>query len=323
MVAVAVAVLLALVLSGSGTSFILAAPPDCGLLQDCYMNGFYGNTGAGSGAWKLFKLGGIAAIDLAPIEGWPSGPSVHFHGADNQFDAGIYQQVTNAVPGTGYHVQAYWAVEQVDGKGYQSWYQVDRRLGVDPLGGTDPNSPNVQWSADYYANGKFDLQFDAYAKSPNLTVFVRVTNPYTDHVVDVYIDTVTLTVNSTMPPQAVTAPTATSAPPPPTNPPPTARPTRVPTEVAAVEPTATDQPTDTPAPSVTAAPTDTAEPSDTPTRLPTRGRRATPTPAPAVAATSDTNPLLIGVIAIAGLGGVVVAGIFFALAFVFWRRARR
>lgn len=326
LVAISAAVALALVFFATSAPLTFAAPPDCGLIQDCYMNGFYGNgTGAGSGPWKIFKIAGLAGIDLAPVEGWPSGPSVHLRGSNSPFDAGIYQTVA-VTPGTGYHFEVAWAVEQVDGKGYQNWYQINRQLGIDPFGGKDATSPNVQWSSDYFANGKFDLAFDGYARASTMTVFIRVSNPYNDHVVDVYLDTATLHVNNDMAPISVAAPTATQPPaaptnPPPTKPPATARPTRAPTQVA-VEETATDEPTDTPQPSATIAPTDTVEPSDTPTKLPTRSRRATPTPAPAVEASTSTNFLALGLIGLTGLGGIVAAGILFALAFVYWRRAR-
>ncbi len=185
------------------------------------MDGFYGDAGAGSGPWKIFKASGTPAIDLAPVEGWPKGPSVRLHGNNAPFDAGIYQQVA-VKPGTGYKFQVAWAVEQLDGKGWQDWYQVNRRLGIDPYGGTNPNASTVEWTGDYFANGKFDLELSAYARAPTITVFIRVSNPYTDHVVDVFLDTATLHEDAGTPPIQVTPPTATPAP---TQPPaPTARP---------------------------------------------------------------------------------------------------
>jgi hypothetical protein len=296
---------------------VRAANPDCGLLQDCTMDGFYGNSGAGSGPWKIFKLSGTPGIDLAPVEGWPKGPSVRLHGANMLFDAGIYQTVA-VTPGLGYHFGLAWAVEQLDGKGYQNGYQINRRLGIDPFGGTDANSPNVQWSPDYFGNGKFDLGFDSYARASSMTVFIRVNNPYPDHVVDVYLDTASLTLNSGMPTIVVTAPTPTQLPA--TVAPPTlARPTHVPTAVA-IAPTATEEPTETQPPTATVAPSETPVPSGTSTKIPTRVRRATPTPVVEQGTPLGVQSLLL--LGALGMVGIVLAGALFALAFVYWRQSK-
>lgn len=300
-------------------------PPTCGLLQDCYMAGFYGDEGAGSGIWKIF--GNSPGIGLAAVEGWPSGPSVQMHSENRPFDGGIYQQVP-VEAGKGYHFDLAWAVETVDGKGYQDWYQVNRRLGIDPFGGTDPNSPNVQWSADHFGSGKFVLALDAYAKAPVITVFIRVTNPYNDHVVDVYLDTASLNVNSGMAPIQITQPTVTPPPPPPTTVP-TAKPTRVP-------PTTASEPTDAPTDEPTTVPTDepTLEPTVEPTPRPARTRAAQvqptvrPTRARAVAATQSDNDNAstnqfgaFGMLAVVGFIGLMGAVVLFgAAAFLLLRR---
>lgn len=304
---------------------VSADNPDCGLLLDCTMEGFYGSAGAGSGPWKVFKLSGTPAIDLAPVEGWPKGPSVHLRGNNSTFDAGIRQTVA-VTPGVGYHFDLAWAVETIDGKGWKDGYQINRRLGIDPYGGTDAGSANVQWSSDYVGSGKFALALDAYAQGPSLTVFIRVDNPYGDHVVDVYLDTPSLKENTSMPPIVVAAPTATQQSVPPTNPPPTARPTREPTEVAeaptevVVEPTETEAPTETIEPSDTPQSVETPELSATSTKLPTRPRRPTPTAVADQTFFSRTQALVV--VGGAGLIAVLLAGVLFILAFVYWLRSR-
>ena len=321
-----VALLLSLTFFTLNKQMVLADSPDCGLLQDCTMNGFYGNSGAGSGPWKVFKLSGTPGIDLAPVEGWPSGPSVHLHGTDAPFDAGILQTVA-VTPGLGYHFDLAWAVETIGGKGWHDGYQINRRLGIDPLGGVDANSPNVQWSTDYLGSGKFVLALDAYAQAPLMTVFVRVINPYTDQVVDVYLDTASLQVNSGMAPITVNAP-ATTQPSPTAAPSSTSRPTREPTVIAlapsptevALAPTSTELPTDAPAPTGVVEPSGTPETSATSTRLPTRVRRLTPTPIAENGDTTRTQGLLV--IGATGLAGITVAGILFVLAFFFWLRSK-
>ncbi len=293
------------------------------------MNGFYGDAGAGSGAWKIFKVSGNARFSLHPVEGWPSGPSVWIQSDNAPFDAGIYQQVA-VTPGTGYHFSIPFAVMALNAKHWQDGDQVNRRVGIDPFGGTDANSANIVWSPDFFGMGRFEddkLAVDAYAKSAKVTVFIRAINPYTDKHVDVYLDSPTLQVNTSMAPIQVTAPTATNAPPPATKAvPPTARPTQAPTEVAEQptdEPADTPVPTETVAPSVTAEPQATAEPSDTPTKVPTRVRRATPTPMPTSEEEGTSiNVLAVSLVGITGFVGIVGAGILFLLAFIYWRRAR-
>jgi hypothetical protein len=317
MIPVSAGLLLALTFSVRNVQPVRADNPDCGLLQDCTMDGFYGDSGAGSGAWKMFKLSGTPGIDLAPVEGWPKGPSVHLRGTNVPFDAGIRQTVA-VTPGLGYHFDLAWAVETIDGKGWQDGYQINRRLGIDPFGGTDANSPNVQWSSDYFGNGKFALAFDSYAQAPLMTVFVRVGNPYTDHVVDVYLDTASLKVNTGMPPITVNAPTPTQ-PPATRAPSSTARPTRE-ANVVALAPTPTEMPSETIVPTATVEPSDTAEPSATSTRLPTRVRRFTPTAVVEDGTTTRTQALVV--IGATGLVGIGVAGILFALAFFYWLRSK-
>lgn len=289
------------------------------------MDGFYGNSGAGSGPWKPYKISGSVGFDLAPYEGVP-GPSVHLKSTNSSFDAGIRQTV-QTTPGTGYIFKVGWAVEQVDGKGWQDWYQINRRLGIDPFGGTDPNSANVQWSPDYFRNGKFDLAFNAYAQASSMTVFIRVSNPYPDHVVDVYLDAAGLKEDTSMPPitAAAPAPTQPSA----TEVPPTAKPTREPTAVA-LAPTETEVPVDASTPteipvaeSATETPESTAttQPTETPAKTPTRVRRPTPIPTIVQETTLRTGAFVA--IGATGLIGVGLAGGLFGLAIYYWFRSRK
>jgi hypothetical protein len=321
---VSAGLLLSLTLFVREVSPAIADDPDCGLLLDCTMDGFYGDAGAGSGAWKIFKISGAPGIDLAPVEGWPKGPSVHLRGNKAPFDAGIFQTVA-VTPGVGYHFDLAWAVETVDGRGWKDGYQINRRLGIDPNGGIDPNSPNVQWSSDYFGSGKFVLAIDGYAQAPMMTVFIRVINPYTDHVVDVYLDTPSLKVNAGMAPIAVTAPTATQKPsppptnPPPTNPPSTARPSLVPTEVPEA-PTGTEVATESAAPTETSVETETPEVIATSTRFPTRTLRLTSTPVVDQGTITRTQALLV--VSAAGILAIVLALALFALAFFYWLRAK-
>lgn len=328
------ALLLALVFFAGGGRFAYAQGTGCGLLQDCEMDGFYGDSGAGSGPWKIFHMSDSRpGIGLSRAEGLP-GPSVLLHSENKAYDSGIYQQV-QVTPGTGYQFKFDWAVEKINGQGWQPGYQVNRRLGFDPYGGTDPHSPNVIWTGDYFDNGKIDLTMSEYARAPVITVYVRVTNPYTDKVVDVFLDAGAVYVDQGMPPIQVTPPTA--VPPPPTTPPqPTARPTRQPTDVpdAATEELPTDEPTQeaTVAPTPTSAvpihqltprvPTEAMIAKAAATARPTRARVTTADVEASSNSTPSISPIEIGVIGLFGIGGILVAGLMVGLALVLLRRNR-
>ena len=96
----------------------------------------------------------------------------------NTFDAGIYQVVHNAQPGTYYWFRLGWtpAAKSIDGPNFESM-DVGRKLGYDPFGGTDPKSPNVVWGPELWGDTKglnrpqMILLFPARAS--NVTVFMR------------------------------------------------------------------------------------------------------------------------------------------------------
>lgn len=326
MFAVSAAVLLALLFFVWSTQPAAALDPKCGILPDCTFDDFYGNEGACSGVWKCDNPSGVG---LTESEGWPKGPSLTFAGAA-PFERKVFQRVA-VTPGKGYRFACPFCVVAINGIG-SSDSQVNRRVGIDPFGGMDPNSPNIKWSNDFFGKGRFDddvLQVSEYARADHITVVIWVNNPYGDKHVDVYVDTVGLFEDSGMPPIQITQPTVTPPPPPPTNPP-TAQPTRVP-PTDAPEPTAA--PTDAPEPTVaptdapepTAAPTDALEPTDAPTARPTRkiaqvepGARPTRAPQSALPALFDN----VGFLAILGCGGVVGAFVLIAAALFLLLRRR-
>ena len=267
------AILLALVFFASSAKTSFAKVCDGGLLKDCGMEGFYGDEGAGSGVWKIVRIGGSPQISLHPVEGWPSGPSVWMQG-NAPFEAAIYQQV-QVTPGHGYCLSIPFAVVAVDGTGMHDG-PVVRNVGIDKLGGSDPNAGSITWSPDFTGKGRFDddqLKVCDYAQAATITAFIRVNNQFDGKHVDVYLDSPALVEDTGMTPiQVNTAPTAA-----PTGIPPTAAPTKavVPTDVPAAEPTdaPTDVPTDIP-PSATeqVEPTATDSPKPTSAGLPTRTR---------------------------------------------------
>jgi hypothetical protein len=307
------ATLLALVFFAYLSAPALADDPKCGLLQDCTFDHFYGDEGSCSGIWKCDNPAGLA---LAPSEGWPSGPSLKVTGPA-AFERKIWQRVA-VTPGKGYRFFAPFAVVNVNGQGWHEGDQVNRRLGIDPFGGTDPNSSNIHWSPDFFLKGRFQddqLQINEYARSPFLTVFIWVINPYNDRHVDVFIDTPGLVENPDMPPIQVTQPTVTPPPPPPTQVPPAVRPTAAATN----PPPPTDEPTMAP------SDTPTLRPTDVPTRRaamvaatqgaqlqvtarPTRGRSTSLEVSNETDAAGGLQLGFVGMVGLVGISGALLLG---------------
>lgn len=322
MCAVSAAILLALFYFAVPQPQVYAAEGDCGYLQDCQFDKFYEPEGACSGVWQCFTISPQRpGIQLAEHEGRPRVPSVMLKSNSFAFDSGIFQRVA-VTPGKGYTASLLWAVERIDGVPYQDGYQINRRIGIDPFGGTDPNSPNIKWSSDYFGSGKFadgEIRTDEYARSDFITVFVRVNNPYGDKVVEVYLDSAALFENNDMAPIEVVSPTVTPPLPPPTEPPPPAKPT--------AEPQPTDEPLPTAVPPTDVPPTDQPVVEPSATIEPTEPRAATPTRVAQVqptarvvrtrvasaqnspsgasgSADSGVSPITLGAIGLIGLVGI-------------------
>ncbi|TAH54252.1 MAG: hypothetical protein EYC68_00560 [Chloroflexota bacterium] len=328
MFAASAAILLALFIFAFSSPPASAADPKCGLLKDCTFDNFYGDAGPCTTDWKCDNPGGIG---LTEHEGWPKGPSLTFAG-DAPFDRKVWQRV-QVTPGKGYRFSCPFCVVNINGQGWHDGDQVNRRLGIDPFGGTDPNSPNIKWSGDFFGKGRFEddsLQVSEYARADFITVFLWVNNPYGDKHVDVFVDTPSLEENPDMQPIQIAPPTPTTAP---TQPPPTAAPTRElpPTQ----EPTLEPEPTDVPPPTEEAVVEPTAtltEPTDMPNPSRTRVAQAQPTTRPVrtrVAISSSdaqsdslqSNAIQLGVIGLVGLVGISAAILMVAAAaFLLLRR---
>jgi len=168
-----------------------------------YYNGYPLQVAQG---WTAFTRSGVTPKYMTS-DAWANmsgGVAEHLEGSYAQmyweagaFAAGIYQQVSGVTPGTDYAAQAsiltIWgssAPPNYDGK-------MLRQVGIDPNGGTDPNSPDIVWGP---TKGK-DVQWEtaltsATALSSTITVFVMVTsealsNP--DPPSQVFVDAVVLT----------------------------------------------------------------------------------------------------------------------------------
>jgi len=244
------------------------------LVQNCQFND-------GLTHWTAFVEAGAA--DVRTIDGNACHTINHpcgYMSSNGAFVAGVFQQIPaepNGIYRANVPLILYDSYDKADGG-------VGRKIGIDPTGGTDPASPNIIWSEEVWA---FDhahklvfseLQVEAVAQQPVVTLFVRVNNlaRVSSPIFQVWFDEVgmiktgqAVPTDTPVPPTATfTAtpipPTETPAPLPtetPTPVPPTDTPTATSTPVPTVTPTATATPTPTPSPTASPVP-----PSPTPVR---------------------------------------------------------
>ncbi|MGE5602013.1 MAG: hypothetical protein ACM30E_03120 [Nitrososphaerales archaeon] len=302
--------------------------PNCGF--DQFAPVAQGEAPAG---WMPYLLSGSLAMTSSPDTYWGA-PSFRMWSDGGTFVAGIYTQVGGLTPGASYSASVGWgAPDPWQGDNF------GRRLGIDPTGGTDPNSPNIVWGPEWRGPGKVlndsnpgmpNIDVSAVARSSTLTVFVKVDHNYSTGQDEIFIDAVGLyqdsapvvAVPTNTPPPPAAAPQAAPAPTKakaaaPAKRPPTATVAPTATATSTTPPTATPAPTDTPAPTstptVTPTPEDTATPTLTPSSaLPPRPR-ATVAPATTQVASRTAGPqvLLFG-----GIGALAGAGLLSIGAFV-------
>lgn len=210
--------------------------------------------------WWYFILDGNVDFRTS-IDTYWGAPSLWVLSDGVPFTAGVYQQV-QVTPGVVYQSDAGWAaVTQKD---------FERKIGLDPTGGTDPLAPTVIWGpSEWGINSWPDLTVSARATGPTMTVFVWAHHPTTYGNDWIFFDAVGLWPDPSQPAATLT-PTPTPKPTrrPPTRTPPPAPPTDTPTDLP---------PSPTPTETATPAPTDT--PTDTPTPTPTATSTSTQTPA--------------------------------------------
>ena len=243
--------------------------------------------------WWHFVVNGDLDFRSSDDTYWGA-PSLWLLSDGVPFCAGVYQQV-QVTPGVVYLADAGWAAATKT--------DFERKIGIDPTGGTDPQAQSVIWGpSEWGLNSWPDLTVSALAAGPTMTVFVWANHPVTYGNDWIFFDAVGLWPNPNQP--AVTL-TPTQPPPTPTRP----RPTRTSTQVlptstntATVGPptaTATASPTPTQVPSETATATMTPTVTDTPTAalptetpLPTRTALPTVVPVARVMAQHDAGSRL-------------------------------
>jgi hypothetical protein len=127
------------------------------------------------GSWTKYGQGDLRMIG----SGWFGGSGPHngawaFGGAGNSSVAkgGIYQRVA-AVSGWKYRLSAWYWTYSEGGNYFTRNYQTVARIGIDPTGGTDPNSTSVAWSSYSISPSTYSqTQVTATASSNYITVFL-------------------------------------------------------------------------------------------------------------------------------------------------------
>ena len=236
----------------------------------CDFDNFYGSPPQQlPQGWQPFILSGELTY-MQDADTYWGAPSLRMWNNGGTFKAGIWTQV-RVTPGSGYRASIAWGAPNDPAN-------FGRQLGIDPTGGTDPNSPNVIWGPMHFGDGRLlnyplgegpNIDIKARAVGDTVTVFFLVDHPRSSGDNLIFVDAIALYPDESAPGLAATAT-------------PTAAPVVQPIVQAAAAPQqAVILPTATPLP--TAAATNTPIPTETPT--PTATPTATPSPTPTITPT--------------------------------------
>ena len=232
-------------------------------------------------AWWYYILAGDPDYRQSDDTYWEA-PSLWILTDGAPFTAGIYQQVA-VTPGVVYLTDIGWAAPSQE--------DFERKLGLDPTGGTDPLAPTVIWSRSEWTKTRWpDLTVSARATGPTMTVFVWVHHPRAYGQDWVFLDAVGLWPDPSQPAATVTpVPSPT-----PTRRPPTQTPSPIPlthTPTASATATSTETPSPTPTLTATSTPTVTPTPTQTVTPMPpTATPFPTRTPLPTIVPVAKLVP---------------------------------
>ncbi len=167
--------------------------------------------------WKAFVVGATQPnFENALNEGYDPNGSQYIWRDFDAWDAGIYQKVTALTPGETYHFWMVWGQSRHDIAGDNAPSTlINRQIGIDVTGGTDPTSPNVQWTIPYYGGGGFnrpEWHLTFTAPDATVTFFLRAQNGHLDGRNKVFFDTACLYPASGTPTSTPWTPTNTPTP---------------------------------------------------------------------------------------------------------------
>jgi hypothetical protein len=205
---------LLLLMGVAATSTPSASGASVNLTTNWGFEGGFKPNGVGVG-WSHFVLSGNVTFANTIEYFWPG--AEHTEGETSQllisktaFSAGLYQRITGVTPGLPYAAKAAILSFFESSAPPTNDGTMQKLVGIDPYGGTNPNSPNIVWSPVYDHDEApwVDVRVATVAKSSAITVFVRVnclqpvSHPSLDN--QVFIDAVMLarapTVSASSPP---------------------------------------------------------------------------------------------------------------------------
>jgi len=127
-------------------------------------------TEAGSANFSVLQGGGECHAPLCPAA---------FIVVEDHFIGGLYQQVS-VTPGQNYYANIVWLVFDSlsnDEAINRATGGIGRKIGIDPFGGTDPQSSNVIWSVDNWRNDCKICNIEyvtVTAQADTITLFLRL-----------------------------------------------------------------------------------------------------------------------------------------------------
>lgn len=192
----------------------LCNPPNMIPQPACDMDSFYGEPPRQiPNGWSPFILAGDPMFVNDPHSFFGTGTLRITSNNSAPLKAGIFTQV-NVNPGSGYRASVAWAAPNAP---TDVW---GRQLGLDPTGGTDPNSPNVVWGPIHYGDGRFvnypngegpNIDVKARAAGGTMTVFFLADLRRVEGSNLIYVDVVSLFPDDSAPAApAPVEPTATN-----------------------------------------------------------------------------------------------------------------
>ncbi len=191
-------VLLALAFVAATPVFVPASAQGGNLLQDPSFEGTYVNRGRATlntpAPWPIWIADGPRNFDWQnrsdKVTAFPhnNGPEIHSGSASLNIDGGyvtytaaVYQQVS-VTPGSNLIGSAWARIKTCNiapnfdncGSAVESGAFV--KVGIDPNGGTDPNSPSIVWSANFAPHDTYmQGTVNATAAGPTVTLFIYTT----------------------------------------------------------------------------------------------------------------------------------------------------
>ena len=145
-----------------------AAVTDAGLVNGNFEGGGYddpdGDHRTGD-SWSQFTLSGYSKHDITWLGPTAHSPVYVQDFWEETFTSGIYQTVANT------HINSlYTGSTWIQGSGITFW------IGLDPTGGTNPSSANVDWSSSSVGTSSWtQISKQTAAQSSSITLFLKAT----------------------------------------------------------------------------------------------------------------------------------------------------